>query len=250
MARAVVRNTSYLTRDASVPLTGVPLTLACWGRTTDMANSQSVFSLSQTTNPTNGSHYLNFGGATVGDPIRAITGSGGVYAVATAGTYSSGVWTHAAGVFPTNNSRTAYCNGVAGTAETTAKTPTGIDRVDIGRLITTANNFGGDIAEACIYNVALTAAEIAALAAGISPLSVRPDALVAYWPLLDNDGDVDWWGQYDVTPVSSPTYADHPPIIYPSGPQIFVPPQMGHPATRRLGLSLPRNFGNKGVRIF
>lgn len=224
MARTVVRNTSYLSRTTSVPLTGVPLTLVCWGKTTDTTNSQNVLSLCQTTNATNGAFVLNFGGATAGDPIRAYAGSGGVYEVAVSGSgYSSGVWTHAAAVFASTTSRTAYINGVAGTANTVSKTPASISRIDIGQLHTTVQNFGGDIADAAIYNVALDAAEIAALAAGVSPINVRPDALVAYWPLKYEDGDVDHWGQYDLTATGSPTYNPHPPIIYPRGLHVFVP---------------------------
>lgn len=35
-----------------------------------------------------------------------------------------------------------------------------------------------------MWSIALPAADIAALAAGLSPLKVHPEALIAYWPLM------------------------------------------------------------------
>jgi len=49
-------------------------------------------------------------------------------------------------------------------------TPDHIDR--------TAQEMDGDLAEAAIWNIALSDADVARLATGESPLSVRPDALV------------------------------------------------------------------------
>ena len=82
----------------------------------------------------------------------------------------------------------------------------------------------GGIAEVAAYAAELTAGEIAALAAGFSPLLVRPSALVGYWPL---------GGPYDPTtidPVGSNTLTAnggasaeaHPPkIFYPTAPWSF-----------------------------
>lgn len=47
----------------------------------------------------------------------------------------------------------------------------------------TKGYFDGDIAEAAIWNVALSDAEIAMLAKGLSPLRVRPASLVSYVPM-------------------------------------------------------------------
>jgi hypothetical protein len=57
------------------------------------------------------------------------------------------------------------------------------------------------------------------LAAGFSPLFVRPQSLVAYWPLIrDNDNDI--VGGYDMTAYNTPTVAAHPPVIYPVSPHV------------------------------
>jgi hypothetical protein len=76
----------------------------------------------------------------------------------------------------------------------------------------------GSIAEAAIWNVALTDAKVAILAAGFSPLFVDPQSLVAYWPLV-RDTDDDVVGGYDMTAYNTPTVASHPPkIFYPVSP--------------------------------
>ena len=81
------------------------------------------------------------------------------------------------------------------------------------------------------WDAALTDDEVAALAAGHSPLLIRPASLVAYWPLggLSGDHDRDIVGGYDLTAYNSPTWADHPPVIYPSGGRVVVAPSAGGP---------------------
>lgn len=49
----------------------------------------------------------------------------------------------------------------------------------------------GDISEVGYWNVALTDADVAVLAKGVSPLLVRPEGLVAYWSLAAIKGKGD-----------------------------------------------------------
>jgi hypothetical protein len=88
----------------------------------------------------------------------------------------------------------------------------------------------GRIAEAAIWNVALSADDAASLAAGASPLTIRRDALVGYWPLRDADGDISAVNAYTMTPTNSPTYGDHiwairRPWIMSVGPAIVSNPK-------------------------
>jgi len=74
----------------------------------------------------------------------------------------------------------------------------------ISQLIT------GTIAEPAIWNVALTDAEIASLAAGFTPDQIRPQSLQFYAPLVRNLIDVR--GGRTITNVGSATVATHPRI--------------------------------------
>lgn len=97
---------------------------------------------------------------------------------------STGTWYSLAAQYISPTSRTIFVDGVAGTTNTTSRTPSA---TSIGRIgyIGSGAAAAGSIAEAAIYNIALSADEVAALVFK-SPLSVRPDALVAYLKLLDN----------------------------------------------------------------
>jgi hypothetical protein len=127
-------------------------------------------------------------------------------------------WYHAAGVVAASNLRTVYFNGGAGTPDTVSVSPTGVDRTIIGaRFNTTLGlHWNGKIAECAIWNVALGAAEIAALAKGFSPLLIRPTSLVAYWPLIGRTSpEICPKGGFDMTVVNGPTGAEHPRVVVP-----------------------------------
>jgi hypothetical protein len=82
----------------------------------------------------------------------------------------------------------------------------------------------GRIGEAAIWNVALNQAECEALAAGFSPLFIRPASLVNYWDMVLNaDPLVDRMGNDNLTATNTPTQAgNHPPIIMPRAPILGI----------------------------
>jgi len=67
----------------------------------------------------------------------------------------------------------------------------------------------GQMAEAAIYNVTLSASDAAALATGASPRLVRPDGLVMYAPLVREL--IDLRGTATLT-NNSTTVTDHPRV--------------------------------------
>ena len=83
----------------------------------------------------------------------------------------------------------------------------------------------GVVSEFAIWNVKLDAAEFAALADGVSPLLVRPGSLVAYWPMLENSGNIQDWVNNNTGTETGGTIATaaHPPVIYPSSQIIPFP---------------------------
>ena len=148
--------------------------------------------------------------------IQVTAEAGGGIAVSGSG-YTINTWHHAGGVFATSTSRTAYIDGVAGSANTTSTTQAGLDNTTIGYLDIDSNfNFmSGRIAEAAIWNVVLTSDEMAVLAKGYSPLFVRPESLVGYWPLRGRySPEIDVVGAADMT-VTGAVAADHPRILLP-----------------------------------
>lgn len=101
----------------------------------------------------------------------------------------------------------------------------------------------GRVAEAAIWNVALTASEVAALAKGVSPLQIRPASLQAYWPLIGRQSpEPDWVGGFNLTLTNAPANAAHVPVMPPyawvMNRGVFVPAAAGGAVGRGLTSSL------------
>jgi hypothetical protein len=74
------------------------------------------------------------------------------------------------------------------------------------------------MAEIALWSADLTDDEHTALSKGVSPTLIRPQSLVAYWPLFANDAtEIDRWKSgFDLTVIGA-TKAAQPRMYYPSG---------------------------------
>lgn len=201
---------------AAVPLTAAPLTMASWFYSTDNASIQYLITLDDGTR----FYGLVLRGDIAGDPIYAYMGTtaSGQAGVTTTG-YSTSTWHHAAATFGNNapEVRNAYIDGGSKGSDTALATdPGALTRTSVGyKALGIAYNLVGKQAEAAIWNVILTDAEIALLAKPVCPLVIRPENLVAYWPLIGNcSPEIDVVGGVNVTAVGTPTKQDHPKIFY------------------------------------
>jgi hypothetical protein len=193
---------------AASPVAALPVTIACFFNADDNTNNQRLVDLY------NGTQYISIGlgGAVAGDPLRIISYNGsGLQIVTTTTGYSTGQWHHACGVFASSASRTGYLDGggkATGNASFTHYPPNGLI---IGRLSTEATqHLNGRIAEVGIWNAALTDAEVASLAKGMTCDQVRPQALAFYAPLVRDLNDQK--GRLTITNNNAATVAPHPRI--------------------------------------
>ena len=199
-----------------------PLTIACWARDDDVGTSKAIAGLFDTAAGDGESWYLELNES---GSFLVFANDAGSYTNASGGSYSSNTWHHLAGVYTSSSSRTAYLDGTAGTPNTTSTTITGIDELILGAEYAGGYNFGDcDVAEVGVWNVALSAAEISALANGASPLLIRPGALAHYAPLIRDPWVDRFSGVFTIT--DSPSAITHPRIIHPSQ-QVWVPPGAG-----------------------
>ena len=133
-------------------------------------------------------------------------------------------WFHLAGVF-TYPARALYVNGTSEVTQTSniSIDPSNATIFNIGRDHS-GKYWDGGIAEAAAYDAALSAADIAALAAGFSPLLVRPDKLIGYWPLGGGyfPATVNPIGSTSLSVNSSPSAESHPRIFYPTSPPTIM----------------------------
>jgi hypothetical protein len=205
----VAASNQYLVT-SSAPVTGTPLTMACWAvKDTGGPTARCLLSLG---NSTDGNVRFNILSNDSFLVLAAVTNSAGTGGSSQTGTPATGTSFHAAGVFSSSVFRLAYANGVAGTANTNNVTPTGIDRIGIGARVRSGIDLYHDglIAEVGIWDAALTAAEIASLAAGVTCDKVRPQSLRFYAPLIRDLQDVR--DGLTITNTNSATVADHPRV--------------------------------------
>ena len=175
----------YLQSAATV--TALPLTLACWFQSTTTAVAGTLMAVGINSGSFQRATLIASDGAT--GVVRALSAGGGSVLVSTTTTYTANTWAHACAVFTTTTSRTVYLNGGGAQTNTDSDIFTGsFDYSMIGaRIVTSPGSFiNGLVAEAGIWSAALTAAEVAELAAGGKPSGIRPASLVAYWPLREN----------------------------------------------------------------
>lgn len=170
---------NYLTTEAVV--SSGPVTFACWAWLHDGVGTDTLISI--TDSGASGAIVLRHSTSTL--EVK-VTTDGNSTALATSASIRGSEWAHCCGVFASTASRTCYTNGVAGIEDTNIRAwPTGLDNTSLGITFEEVvdDEMDGLMAEVGIWNAALSDAEVASLAAGMSPLMVRPQSLVGYWPL-------------------------------------------------------------------
>jgi len=206
MARFFDRTDDLVLR-SSVVTTARPMTIAAWFNTNDIDGpvGQWIMGIGLSTNGAEGRFLLI---STAGDFV-----AGEKLGFATATTaLTANTWFHGAGTFVSATERNVFLNGVNEATDTTDKTAT-VDQTTAGGS-NTPETFDGEICECGIWDVELTDDEIRALAAGQSPMRVRPSNLVVYWPMLhDRDVEVDYSGNENhSTSITGTVNADHAPV--------------------------------------
>jgi hypothetical protein len=194
---------------ASAPATALPVTMACWTYATVDTNG-AIFYMG---NPASGSgaNRLLLGRSVTGG-IQAFQAT----AFAEAAGFTINQWHHVAGVFRGDADRSAYLNGTRANDATASATPSGIAQTTIGARYNGGAlglYFSGQVAEAAAWSVALTDAEIAALASrAVLPTDIRRASLVGYWRLWGNSTETDQTGSGRTLTATGTARADHPPV--------------------------------------
>lgn len=159
----------------------VPFTMAAWCYTTVAAATQTILSINDASAGADNAFRIIL---EAGGFAQARTTAAGSTASATSSVaWATNRWHHVAGLFNAENSRQVYLDGGGVGTNGSTLVPAGLTRTTVGRRASVSGTqaFTGRIAEAAIWSVALAAAELLALARGVSPLLVRYDALEAYW---------------------------------------------------------------------
>lgn len=215
MARALDPGAPDFLQDDTAIITAVPFTVCYWAND-DIITSEDTFFWVGDKDATDEWFMLIFEGDRSGDPITVGAVAGGSLASGRTTTgFSAGVWHHAAGVFATSTDRSPFIDGGSKGNSTSDRTPSGLDRTTVGRRgdSSPSHQCDGTIAHVAVWNVDLTEQEIATLAAGFSPLRMRRDSLVGYWPINGQSPEYNVVGTgVNLTVNGTPPVAEEPPI--------------------------------------
>jgi hypothetical protein len=148
----------------------------------------------------------------LGRPLFQVTAIAATSNATASTAISVGAWYAIGGVAASATDRKIYVNGVEDGSSTTSRTPLALTTQRIGADVDGNPGFGS-LAEVAVWNVALSADDMAALAF-MSPLLIRPDALVSYLPLLDS-GALDYMAAPATVTGVLVRDNDHPRVIYP-----------------------------------
>lgn len=107
------------------------------------------------------------------------------------------------------DSRKIFANYSTTGTETTSGAPSSLAATRFARKASdAADSLSGMLAHVAFWNAALTDAEVLALARGADPRTIRPSALVAYWPLVRTDQDI--VSGNNLTAYNTPTWSNDP----------------------------------------
>lgn len=212
---------NYISAIAGTAPAAVPLTIHARYKPSAFSNTAYLVSVSDGSN----NNAFNLRTTVTSGFAEAFTVFGGAGTPATGSTgLSAGTWYSLVGLFTSATDRKIYVDGAQDGTNATSRTPTGVNQARVG-IRNTTNPALGSLAEVAIWNVALSTEDIAALV-NVSPLLIRPDALVCYIPLLDS-GTLDLVAPAATVTGSLTKDSDHPRVILPRQRSLIIPKGAG-----------------------
>ena len=153
-------------------------------------------------------------GSVANDPVKWITHVDGVErAATTSGSFTSGTW-HCL-IATSSIGLSLSLDGAAVNSNLKGAIYGALSSITVSSM-GTHRAIAGDVAEVAVWtNTAFSLVpllpDVAALAKGISPRTIRPSHLVHYWDLTR--GLQDHIGGCTLTPFNAPTVSEHPRVI-------------------------------------
>jgi hypothetical protein len=224
MSRVFVGGAQVLRVNVAV-VTNAPLSVFCWVRPSATSFQILWWSGDSASNNVN-QRKMSLRGSAAGlrYEVEDALGTPGAEADVDL-VYSTGVWYPCGAVEAADDSRQSFFGGLASVVDTTPSlNVTGANRTSLGRLDDSgpSNTLEGAIGHCAVWDAALTEGEMLSMHAGLSPLRVRRDALVAYWPLQGRSPEIDLVQGNNLTLIGGQTLGSEPPLIH--KPVMVAPP--------------------------
>lgn len=247
MARDLIKASSQYLENANAVLTAYPFTVHARVQAASYHDG-TIFAITDTGGDTNFHRVRcrNVGGVTNNFGAESNDGVSG-----TAQQTNSGLntWLSVLVYFRADNSRGIQINAGGVNNNTTTVNPAGLDLTSMGglRSLTPGDYFDGKIADVAIWNIDLSAIASSDLdiqqmfQVGVSPLFIRPESLVAYWPLLGaTSPEIDHIGGFDMT-ITGSAASDHPVL--------YLPQEVGVPLAGTFTPPMPQGGGLFSARL-
>ena len=208
MAYEFTAASSQSLNTTSTPVTGTPLTLSAWIKCDTLPNTLShivgIGNLSSNT------QYILL--QLSSNIPQAVNRSAANILATSLGSITAGQWSHVCGIFPSNSNVSVYMDGVFQASSSASNTSFTPNTLRVARRPNSSGTpfFTGQISECGVWNAALTAAEIASIAKGMTCDKVRPQSLVFYAPLVRDL--IDYKGGLTITNNNTATVANHPRV--------------------------------------
>lgn len=189
-------------------VTTTPFTMVCWAYPYSIATSNIALSV---TDESDDIHIIQARGSLPGDYVAAGSYDGSWSLAETTAGYTASTWQHFGAVFTSSTLRDMFIDGGSKGSNTGSQNPTGLTDFIVGSHKKVSGNYwDGKICHVAVWDIALSDAEMATLAAGALPTSVQPGNLIAYYPLVSN-GNASV-GSYDLTEAGGATYDASDPL--------------------------------------
>jgi hypothetical protein len=197
MARTFNGSSDFLLIASTLGISDAPMSMSCQFIN---ANDSALLNMVSLSDGSNDAHALDYRGDTADNLLRAYSNDSGVATGAASSVPNSGVAGYiVVGTWTSTSSRRIHYRSIGtGThtdspSNTTLVTPDAMSEWNIGRYSASIGRYAnGVMSHVGIWNVALDAGEALSLTRGFPPRRVRPQSLVAYFPLIRNL--FDWKG--------------------------------------------------------
>lgn len=212
MARVVVNSTAYYSVGdvSAIDITGTALTVMAFVFPTSLSAAKRAWVTKASGDA--GAFSGQYGVETDGSALHVLAGDLFISTLA----LTANQWNHIGLVKNGTGAGAlaAYLNGSSQTTTSNGSIANGAESLRFGLNNQGAHGADGRIAQVCIWNVALSAAEVFALSRGASPYTIRPTSLKGFWPLFgvaSPEPDLSGNGN-PATATGTPAAADHAPV--------------------------------------
>jgi hypothetical protein len=146
-------------------VTAYPATMAIWFNQINVTDLCCLMGIVESSSNDANYHTMYARGDVAGDPVEGHSEAqaASTLVAATTSGFTANVWHRAAYVLTSATSRTIYLNAGSSGANTTSGTPSGLNRTTIGAQLDSVpagHYFNGNLAHACVWNRALSVAEL------------------------------------------------------------------------------------------